>query len=106
MPYVFLIAVILLEAGGTYCMKLADGFTVLLPSIGCLGLYSLCFWSFSKALTGVPLSAAYATWGALGIVGCYRHLGNRIQRGSEPDRVIHLDGERFIGPYENDVIGF
>ncbi len=68
MAYLFLLGAILAECGGTYMMKLSDGFSRLGPSAGCLGLYALCFFFLSKALSGMSLTVAYATWGALGIV--------------------------------------
>lgn len=68
MYYLFLAAAVAFECGGTFCMKLSDGFSQLGPSIGCLALYGLCFAFFSKALQGIPLSVAYASWGALGII--------------------------------------
>lgn len=68
MHYLFLALAVVLECGGTYFMKLSDGFSQLWPSIGCLALYGFCFACFSKALQGIPLSVAYASWGALGIV--------------------------------------
>ncbi len=68
MYYLYLTLAIVLECGGTYCMKLSDGFSQIVPSIACLLLYAGCFWTFSKALQGIPLSIAYASWGALGII--------------------------------------
>lgn len=68
MHYLFLALAICLECGGTFFMKLSDGFSQLWPTLGCLALYAACFVSLSKALQGIPLSVAYATWGALGIV--------------------------------------
>lgn len=68
MYYLYLALAIVLECGGTFLMKLSDGFSQLWPSVGCLALYGLCFAVFSKALQGLPLSVAYASWGALGIV--------------------------------------
>ena len=66
--YFFLVLAILFECGGTYFMKVSDGFSHLWSSIACLSLYGACFFVFSKALKGIPLSVAYASWGALGIV--------------------------------------
>lgn len=68
MFYLYLVLAIVLECGGTFCMKLSDGFSQVLPAVGCLVLYAGCFWAFSKALQGISLSVAYATWSALGIV--------------------------------------
>ena len=68
MPYAFLVGAILCECAGTYFMKLSDGFSQILPSAACLGLYAVCFFLLSKALQGIELSFAYAAWGAGGIV--------------------------------------
>ena len=68
MHYAFLIAAILLECGGTFLMKLSDGFSELLPSIGCLALYAACFAALAKALEGIALNVAYATWCGVGII--------------------------------------
>ncbi|MDU5965317.1 MAG: multidrug efflux SMR transporter [Actinomyces sp.] len=65
MYYLFLAVAVVFECGATFYMKLSDGFSQLGPSIGCLALYGLCFGFFSKALQGIPLSVAYASWGAL-----------------------------------------
>lgn len=68
MHYLFLIAAILLECGGTYLLKLSEGFSQLLPSVGSLILYMACFWALSKALEGIALNVAYATWCGIGII--------------------------------------
>ena len=68
MPYVLLGIAIICECIGTYFMKLAEGFTHLLPTLLCLVFYGVCFWVFSKALENIPLSVAYASWSALGII--------------------------------------
>lgn len=68
MPYVFLAAAILLECGGTFMLKLSEGFTQIAPSIASLVLYGLCFAALSKALEGVALNVAYATWSGVGII--------------------------------------
>ena len=66
--YGFLALAIIFECGGTYFMKVSDGFSHLWSSVACLVLYAACFFVFSKALQGITLSVAYASWGALGIV--------------------------------------
>lgn len=68
MHYLLLFAAIAMECGGTYFMKLSDGFSHLGFTAACLGLYVACFLCLSKALQGIQLSVAYATWCALGIV--------------------------------------
>ncbi|MBQ9955512.1 MAG: QacE family quaternary ammonium compound efflux SMR transporter [Eggerthellaceae bacterium] len=68
MHYLFLVAAILLECGGTFLMKLSNGFAELLPSVGCLVLYAACFAALAKALEGIALNIAYATWCGVGII--------------------------------------
>ena len=66
--YLLLGGAILCEVFGTAMMKLANGFTALWPTIGCIAGYVLCFFLLGKALLSVNLSIAYAIWAALGIV--------------------------------------
>lgn len=68
MGYALLVGAICCEVFGTFMMKSAQGFTVLLPSIACVVGYVLCFWLLGKALVTVNLSVGYAIWAALGIV--------------------------------------
>ncbi len=69
MGYVLLVGAICCEVFATSMMKAAGGgFTVLLPSVGCVVGYLLCFWLLGKALVTVNLSVGYAIWAALGIV--------------------------------------
>lgn len=61
---------IAMELTGTTFLKMSHGFTVLLPTLGCLTAYGLCFFSFSRALTSLNLNLAlaYATWSGVGIL--------------------------------------
>lgn len=68
MAYVQLGCAIVLELAGTTLLKYSAGFTKLYPTIGCLAVYFLSFFLFSKALNSINLGAAYATWSAVGIV--------------------------------------
>ncbi|MDO4280507.1 MAG: multidrug efflux SMR transporter [Peptococcaceae bacterium] len=68
MPYIMLGAAIALEIMATTLLKASVGFTKLLPSIGSVSLYIICFFIFSKALNSINLGVAYATWCAGGIV--------------------------------------
>ncbi len=67
MEWIFLMLAIVLEIIGTTLMKVSDGFTKLIPTIGTLVSYGLCFTFFAKALTRIPVSVAYAIWSAVGI---------------------------------------
>ncbi|HIA47802.1 MAG TPA: multidrug efflux SMR transporter [Candidatus Hydrogenedentes bacterium] len=64
--YGYLLVAIILEVCGTVCMKLSDGFTNTLPSIGTYVFYGLCFWVFSIALKTLEVSIAYAIWSGVG----------------------------------------
>ena len=66
--YLFLTLAILLEFFGTTCMKLSNGFTVLIYSVGTLVCYGVCFYFFALSLKTINLNIAYATWGGLGVV--------------------------------------
>lgn len=68
MQYVLLGAAIVLEIIATTLLKMSEGFTKLLPAAGCVVLYILCYFVFSKALLKIDLGVAYATWCAGGIV--------------------------------------
>lgn len=50
-----------MELTGTTLLKYSQGFTKLLPTIGCLVSYFICFFSFSRALNDLNLGLAYAT---------------------------------------------
>lgn len=67
MEWIYLILAIILENLGTICMKMSNGFTKLLPAAGTLLTYSLCFVFMSMSLKKIPVSVAYAIWGAAGI---------------------------------------
>lgn len=69
MQYLLLTAAIGFEIIATTLLKASEGFSKLPQTVGCAVLYVLCFYSFSKALTGgIDLGVAYATWCAGGIV--------------------------------------
>lgn len=61
-----LIAAIAAEVGGTTCLKLSDGFSRLVPSIGVVLLYSLAFALLAAVLKSMDVSVAYAIWSGLG----------------------------------------
>ncbi|MEI5992722.1 DMT family transporter [Candidatus Enterococcus mansonii] len=66
--YVYLVIAIISEVIATNLLKATDGFSKLLPSLECLIVYIVCFYSLSKAITYIPLNVAYALWGAVGII--------------------------------------
>lgn len=67
MAYLYLFSAIVLEVIGTTLMKLSNGFTVLLPSVGMFLFYGLSFFLLALALKNIEMSIAYATWSAVGL---------------------------------------
>lgn len=55
MQYLFLGAAIVLEIIATTLLKASAGFTKLLPGLGCVIFYALCFYLFSRALLNIDL---------------------------------------------------
>ena len=68
MHWVYLIIAILGEVVATSSLKLAEGFTRLVPSIISVAGYSVAFYFLSLALKDIPLGIAYAIWCGVGIV--------------------------------------
>ena len=68
MCWIYLILAIIFETLGTTFLKMSNGFSVLLPSIGVIFGYILCFLFLSYALKTIDMSVAYAIWGAFGIL--------------------------------------
>ena len=66
--YVFLALAIIGELIGTNLLKMSMGFTKILPTIGSLISFALCFYFLSIAMVKIPLNIAYANWSALGIL--------------------------------------
>jgi len=67
-PYVVLGTAILAEVVGTTSLKLSQGFSRPLPSLGVLVGYGAAFYFLSLALEDLPIGVVYGTWAALGIV--------------------------------------
>ena len=66
MSWVYLIAAILFEVAGTTCMKLAEGFTKLLPSVLIFVFYAIAFALVTLAIRTIELSVAYTIWAGVG----------------------------------------
>ncbi|WP_405098918.1 DMT family transporter [Oceanobacillus sp. FSL H7-0719] len=64
--YSYLAISIIAEVFGTAMLKLSDGFTAFLPSLGVVGGYGLAFYCLSLCLRTIPLSLAYAIWSGAG----------------------------------------
>lgn len=68
-PYLALGGAIVAELAGTTALKLSEGFSRPLPSLGVLVGYGLAFYLVSVTLEELPIGVVYGTWAALGIVG-------------------------------------
>ena len=68
MHWIYLITAILAEVVATSSLKLAEGFTKLVPSIIVVAGHSVSFYFLSLALKYIPLGIAYAIWCGIGIV--------------------------------------
>lgn len=68
MPYLLLVIAVGSEIVATSMLKFSQGFSRLLPTIGCVVFYLLCYASFGKAVTKLNLGLAYAIWCGAGIV--------------------------------------
>lgn len=66
MPWLFLIAAIVLEVAGTTSMKLSEGFTRWAPSAAMFVFYLLSLAALTMALKALDVSVAYAVWAGLG----------------------------------------
>lgn len=64
--YLFLSISIISELVATSLLKLSDGMSVLLPSLGVAVGYGLAFYFLSLSLKTIPLSLAYAIWSGVG----------------------------------------
>lgn len=67
MEWLYLVLSILFEILATTLLKMSEGFSKILPTVGtCVG-YVLCFAFLSIALKKLDMSVAYAIWSAAGI---------------------------------------
>jgi small multidrug resistance pump len=66
MSWLFLFIGIVLELGGTTCMKLSEGFSRILPSVAMILFYMSSLGMLTLALKHIPLNVAYAIWSGLG----------------------------------------
>lgn len=64
--YSYLAISIIAEVFGTVMLKLANGFTIFLPSLGVIIGYGIAFYSLSLCLRTIALSLAYAIWSGAG----------------------------------------
>ena len=68
MAYILLASSIVLEVFGTTMLKLSNGFSKRLPTLGVIVGFGFCFYLFSLALLDIPLGFAYAIWSGVGTI--------------------------------------
>jgi small multidrug resistance pump len=66
MSWIYLLLAILLEVGGTTCMKLSEQFTRWVPSALMMVLYLGSLTMLSLSLKRIEVGTAYAVWSGLG----------------------------------------
>jgi multidrug resistance protein EbrB len=67
--YIYLMCAIFFEIIGTTMLKLSNGFSNLLPSVGVVVFFGLSFTLIVFALKTVPLSLGYSIWSGVGTAG-------------------------------------
>ncbi len=57
---------ITMEVAGTTCLKLSEGFSKFLPSVGIIVFYALSFGALAFTVKQADISIAYTVWAGLG----------------------------------------
>ncbi|WP_109078836.1 DMT family transporter [Aggregatibacter kilianii] len=68
MHWLFLSLSIISEVFGSSMLKMSNGFSKLLPSLGVIVGFGCAFYFLSLALKDIPLGTAYAIWAGVGLV--------------------------------------
>ncbi|QDP39096.1 DMT family transporter [Radiobacillus deserti] len=66
MAYLYLLIAIVTEIIGNSMLKMSDGFSKLLPSIGAFTGYGVSFFLLSLTLKELPMGITYAIWAGVG----------------------------------------
>jgi small multidrug resistance pump len=66
--WIFLSVAILSEVSGTTLMKLSDGYTKLLPSVGMFLCYGISLSTLTYAVQQIDIGVAYAIWSGVGTI--------------------------------------
>lgn len=81
--WLFLALAIVSEVFASSMLKLSDGFTKILPTVGVAVGFIVSFYFLSLALKTMPLGTAYAIWAGLGLV--LTSLVSILFFGQKPD---------------------
>ena len=65
--YIYLVLAIITGIASNGFLKTTEGFTKLNPTIFCVTSIIVCLFCISKAMTIIPVSTTYASYGALTI---------------------------------------
>ena len=65
--WILLIIGIAFETAGTACLKLSDGFSQWIPSVACIGFFSIALFCVAQSVKTLDLGVAYAVWCGAGI---------------------------------------
>ena len=65
--YIFLMAAIFCEVGGTMLLPVSQNFTKLIPTAALTILYLSAFYLLTFVVDKLPIAIVYATWSGLGI---------------------------------------
>ncbi|MDO5686097.1 MAG: SMR family transporter [Neisseria sp.] len=66
--WMVLLLAIVAEVIGTSLLKMSDGFSRWLPTLGMAACYLFSFYCLSLVLKHMPMGIAYAIWSGVGIV--------------------------------------
>lgn len=69
MSWFILVMAGVFEVGFTTCLKLSDGFSKLIPTLGFAVCALASFGLLTKATESIPLGTAYAVWTGIGAFG-------------------------------------
>jgi quaternary ammonium compound-resistance protein SugE len=90
MVWLLLVAAGLFEVAMAYSLKLSDGFSVLLPSIGFAVSAVLSFGLLALALRSLEVGTAYAVWTGIGAVGTAALGMMALGENASPAKIISI----------------
>ena len=82
-PWTLLAISICLEIVATNLLKVSDGFTKLLPTIGSLTLYAISFYFVSLVFLTLSVGLVYAIWSGVGHCGVFRFWSENRYRWAD-----------------------
>jgi quaternary ammonium compound-resistance protein SugE len=90
MAWLLVIVAGLLETGFAVCLKLSDGFSRIVPTIG-FALFALgSFGLLTQALRRLEVGAAYAVWTGIGAAGTVLFGMLFLDESSSPMKILSV----------------